>query len=131
MAALIRKPITWMVLAEVVVVVALVLVAWNVATAATRTAVQVQPVTQPGATSGSPPPSPDPAQLTSPAQAGPLPGLNLDTSFWRQRLDDMNRDQVFFEQLEWRVVHSAVDAMQRYLETVVVPAVQRAEHSRS
>ncbi|MFI5282246.1 MAG: hypothetical protein ACHQ0J_03860 [Candidatus Dormibacterales bacterium] len=127
MAGLIRKPLAWMVLAEVIVVSALVLVAWNVVTAPTRTAVQVQPVD----TSGSPSPSPDMLQPSSPAHVAPLPGLNLDTAFWRQRLEDMNRDQVFFEQLEWRVVHSAVNAMQRYLETVVVPAVQRAEHSRS
>ena len=37
--------------------------------------------------------------------------------------------QALLAQLEWRIVHSAMDAMERYLETVVLPAVQRAEKS--
>jgi hypothetical protein len=130
MASLIRKPLTWMVLAEIVVVVALVLVAWNVVAGASRRPAPAPSQAQPADVADNASPSPDIPQLNTPAQTAPLPGLNLDSAFWRQRLDDMNRDQVFFEQLEWRVVHSAVDAMQRYLETVVVPAVRSAEHAR-
>jgi hypothetical protein len=58
-----------------------------------------------------------------------LPGLNLDARFWQLRLSQLNRDQVFFEQLEWRVVKSAMDAAQGYLETVVLPSITRAERA--
>jgi hypothetical protein len=45
------------------------------------------------------------------------------------RLGQLNRDQVIFEQLEWRLVHSAMDTLQRYLETVVLPSIARAERA--
>ena len=118
-----------MVLAELLVVAALVAVAWNVVAGAVRTTAAAPALVQP-TDAASPSPSPDLPVVSRLVATAALPGLNLDSAFWRQRLDDMNRDQVFFEQLEWRVVHSAVAAMQRYLETVVVPAVRRAEHAR-
>ena len=34
-----------------------------------------------------------------------------------------------FEQLEWRVIHVAMDAARGYLETVVLPSVDRAERA--
>jgi hypothetical protein len=58
-----------------------------------------------------------------------LPGLNLDSWFWRQRLAEINREQVVLEQLEWRIVHSAMATLKQYLETVVLPSVRRAEHA--
>jgi hypothetical protein len=78
--------------------------------------------------------SPDPAAQGSPvvpktpkAAERQLPGLNLDTAFWRLRLEELNREQAAFELLEWRIVHSAMDTIHRYVESVVVPAVERAE----
>jgi hypothetical protein len=59
------------------------------------------------------------------------PGLNVDPAFWLNRLQGLNRDQVYFEQLEWRLVHTGMDAAQRYLETVVLPSVRNAERSGS
>jgi hypothetical protein len=56
-----------------------------------------------------------------------LPGLNVDTAFWRLRLIQLNRDEAAFERLEWRIVHNAMDTIQRYMETVVLPSVERAE----
>jgi hypothetical protein len=131
MLKLVRAPLTWMVLAEILVVAALVALAWHVVAGASSKEAASPALAQPADGSVSPSPPSDLPQANRPAVAAPLPGLNLDTAFWRQRLDEMNREQVFFEELEWRVVHSAVDAMQRYLETVVVPAVRRAEHARS
>jgi hypothetical protein len=122
-----RSPLTWMVVAEFVVVGALVVVAWTAVTAASRPAL-ASPNNQ---LSGSPSDSsalPDLPVLT-PGARGPLPGLNLESRFWRTRLAELNRDQALLAQLEWRIVHSAMDAMKRYLETVVLPAVQRAEKS--
>jgi hypothetical protein len=60
-----------------------------------------------------------------------LPGLNVDSGFWRQRLAQLNREQATLAQLEWRIVHSAMDAARHYVQTVVLPAVQRAEHAGS
>jgi hypothetical protein len=129
MRNLIRQPLTWMVIAECVVVALLIVVVWNVmASAATQhVGAPVQAVDAPAV--ASPSALPD---LTAPeGHASPvqLPVLNLDARFWQVRLNQLNRDQVFFEQLEWRVVRSAMDAAQGYLETVVLPSIMRAERA--
>jgi len=127
MGKLIRTPLTWMVIAEMIVVAALVVVAWNVVGAAIRPATAAPAPSTTDAPTDQASPSPGVIPAVEPQAPAQLPGLNLDSAFWRQRLDQLNQDQVFLEQLEWRIVHSAVDAMQRYLETVVVPSVRRAE----
>jgi hypothetical protein len=58
------------------------------------------------------------------------PGLNFDAGFWRLRLADLNRGQAQFEALEWRLVRSAMDAAHRYVESVVIPSILRAERGR-
>ena len=127
MRQLLRNPLTWMVIAECVVVAALIFVAWN----AIDSAVQ-ETAAAPGAQTSAAPAdtataSPDAPPVAGPTARAPLPGLNLDSAFWRVRLSELNRDQVFFEQLEWRIVHSGMDVAQRYLETVVLPSLARAE----
>jgi len=128
MRNLLRRPLTWMVIGECIVVAVLVLLVWSlVASAATRHPgiAQVQTAESPA---GAATPSPDlsaPKSKTRPQ----LPGLNLDSGFWRTRLGQLNRDQVTFEQLEWRIVHNAMDVMRRYLETVVLPAISHAERA--
>jgi hypothetical protein len=75
--------------------------------------------------------SPDvlgPPPLSSPAL---LPGLNVDPAFWRKRLDGLNAAEAQVEAIEWRIVHSALDTMERYINTVVVPAVEHAEGRRA
>jgi len=129
MRNLIRSPLTWMVLAEFMVVGALVVVAWNVVASATRPALASPSLQLPETIGRSSSPLPDVAGVGRPGLRGPLPGLNLESSFWRVRLVELNREQVFFEQLEWRIVHAAMDALKRYLETIVLPAIQRAEHA--
>jgi hypothetical protein len=127
MRNLLRQPLTWMVIAECIVVAVLVLLVWSVVASAAPQhpgTAQVQTAESPG--SGSATPSPELPATRSKARPQ-LPGLNLDAGFWRIRLGQLNRDQVTFEQLEWRIVHSAMNTMQRYLETVVLPAVTRAE----
>jgi hypothetical protein len=127
MRKLIRSPLTWMVAAEVAVVVALAVVAWNVLVPATRPAAASPALVPPDASADVSTPLPDLPVLNPQHQLGPLPGLNLDSGFWRERLAQLNRDQVDLEQLEWRIVHSAEDAAKHYVETVVLPAIQRAE----
>jgi hypothetical protein len=117
-----------MVIGECVVVVALIIVAWNVVAAATQGG-GASAVVQPSVTTGDAPATPLPVlpSIARPGARGPFPGLNLDSAFWRARLGQLNRDQVFFEQLEWRIIHSAMDAVNRYVETVVLPSITRAE----
>ena len=122
-----RSPLTWMVVAELVVVGALVALAWTAITAASRPALAspaIQQSDSPADTNAVPD---EPAVIPGPR--GPLPGLNFDSRFWRTRLAELNRDQALLAQLEWRIVHSAMDAMKHYIETVVLPAIQRAERS--
>jgi hypothetical protein len=130
MRNLLRQPLTWMILAECVVVAALILLVWSlVASAATR---------HPGAPSvaaesssqGATTPSPELPSVARSTARTQLPGLNLDTGFWRLRLGQLNREQVSFEQLEWRLVHGAMVTAQNYVESVVLPAITRAERGQ-
>lgn len=125
-----RKPLTWMIAAEVIVVAALAAVSWQFI--ATQRVSAVPPLVlrvaspEPAATPDIPadalaPPSPTAIPL--------LPGLNVDPRFWQQRLRELNGAQAQFEALEWRLVSSAVDSMERYIKTVVLPSVERAESS--
>lgn len=131
MRNLIRSPLTWMVAAELVVVCGLVAVAWNVvASAARQPGPAASALSQaPDAASDSPSPLPELPHLDGSPPRGPLPGLNLDPSFWHDRLQRLNADQDYLERLEWAIVHSAEQAVQGYLETVVLPAIQRAERA--
>jgi hypothetical protein len=130
MRNLIRQPLTWMVIAECIVVAMLIVVVWNVVASAATQHPGATPVQAADASPPAPPsPLPDLTASQGPATAVQLPGLNLNAGFWRVRLNQLNRDQVFFEQLEWHVVRSAMDAAQSYLETVVLPSITRAERA--
>ena len=122
----IRNPLTWMVFAELVVVSLLVVVAWNVVTTAAKPALASPVLQWPGSEAAPSRPAPPDVSGNKPDQHGPLPGLNLDSGFWQQRLRQLNREEAYFEQLEWRIVHAATDTIKRYLETVVLPAIQHA-----
>lgn len=127
MRTLIRSPLPWLVVAEMVVVGALIVVAWNLVGSVARPVAQA-PVqdAQPAATDD-PSPLPDIPGLTGQTSRGPLPGLNLNSAFWRSRLLQLNRDQIVLADLEWRVVHAAMGAAESYVRDVVLPAVRRAE----
>jgi hypothetical protein len=128
---LLKRPLTWMVIGECLVVTALIVVAWILFSSSAQ-AIAAVPVVQasaPAADAGSTPTTTLPV-LTHQGAHSLLPGLNLDSAFWRFRLGQLNRDQVFFEQLEWRIIHSGMDAVNRYLETVVLPSITRAEGRR-
>ena len=115
-------------MAEVGVVIALVAVSWHLL--ATVSGSGSPDLLVPGAS-----PASDVAATIPPDALAPpvpsaipmLPGLNVDPAFWRRRLAALNEAEAEFEALEWRLVHSALDSMQRYLETVVLPSVERAE----
>jgi hypothetical protein len=128
MRNLLRKPLTWIVIGESLLVAVLLVVTWNaVAASVTRHAAgaQVQIAEAPTKTSSRPLPDVVPSTKTAPRPQ--LPGLNLDSAFWRNHLSQLNREQVVLEQIEWRIVHNAMNVMRRYLETVVLPSITRAE----
>jgi hypothetical protein len=127
MRKLIRSPLTWMVVAEILVVTALVVLAWSALASAAGPAVAAPVISSPASSSDEASPLPDLPQITKPASSAPVPGLSVDPVFWLGRLQALNRDQLYFEQLEWRLVHGASDAAQRYLETVVLPSLRQAE----
>jgi hypothetical protein len=127
MRNLLRKPLTWMVLAEFAVVAALFMVAWHL-----LATMQVQGFPSPPAVSPLPqagdPTGPVASAVTTPPEPLPLlPGLNVDAAFWRTRLAELNRGEAEFEVLEWRLVHSAMDAAHRYVQSVVIPSITQAE----
>src|SRR5258708_38486858 len=103
MRNLLRQPLTWMVIAECVVVALLIVVVWNVvASAAAQHAVAAPAPALDSATA--PPDSPLPVVPVGaqPARQVQLPGLNLGARVWRVRLSPLNPDQVGFGQLERR-----------------------------
>ena len=130
MRNLVRKPLPWMVLAECAVVAALVMVAWHLVAAPPVQEVPAGPAA-PAPLQAGDAARPISADVTARSPARPLlPGLNLDASFWRLRLAALNSGEAAFEALEWRLVHSAMNAAQRYVESVVLPSLARAERRR-
>jgi hypothetical protein len=128
MRRVIRAPLTWMIVAELAVVVALVLVAWHAFAGAVGS--------PSGPEIGFPAAEAAPADTALPAADvpagsrayhGPFPGLNLGIAFWRSHLGSLNKDEAAFEALEWRVTHAVMAAARDYVKTVVIPAVRRAE----
>jgi len=128
MRKLIRSPLTWLVAAELLVVAFLVVFAWSMVANASRPVVVSPSIELPGDSADASSALPD-FPGVGPALRGPIPGLNLNSTFWRARLAELNREQVVLAQLQWRLVHGAMDAMKRYVETVVLPAIRRAEHA--
>jgi len=129
MRNLLRKPLPWMVLAECAVVAALLLVAWHMIVSPPVPDSSGPAVIPAPADSGEAgvPAAPGPVRTSTPRARPILPGLNFEASFWRLRLAELNRGQAAFEALEWKLVHSAMDAARRYIESVVLPSVTRAE----
>jgi hypothetical protein len=124
-----RNPLTWMVVAEMVVVSLLIVAAWNFVASAAKPALASPVLPWPASLAEPSRPGLPDVSGKQPDQRGPLPGLNLDSSFWQQKLRELNREQAYFEQLEWRIVHAAMETIRHYLETVVLPSIRHAEHS--
>lgn len=130
MRAFLRQPITWMVAAEVVVVTALAGVAWHeVAGTGVAPAPPVFPALPSPEATGAPDVPSDALTPPQPTSQPLLPGLNVDPAFWRQRLGGLNEAEAQFEALEWRIIHSAMDTVWRYVTTVVIPSIEQAERT--
>jgi len=117
-----------MVLAEIAVVGSLIVVAWHALAGATSSSAAAPLLFPPAAASPVDTALPGAGvPVAGGSTRGPAPGLNLGIEFWRLRLGRLNRDEAAFEALEWRITHAVMNAAHEYIETVVVPAVRRAE----
>src|SRR5690349_24969449 len=119
MRQLIRKPITWMVAAEIVVVAALVVASWYFL-AGVRPNSDLQALLLPSSTPPADAAASVPPDVLAPPQPWALPllpGLNVDPAFWRARLEALNGPQAQFVELERLLVHSPMDSMRRLLQT--------------
>jgi len=118
-----------MVVSECAIVAALAMVAWHMVASSPEPRVSGVQVASPTAQARQPVvPGPEAVLGKAKVAVNPLlPGLNIDSSFWRLRLAELNRGENSFEQLEWRIVHSAMDAARHYVKSVVLPALARAE----
>ena len=130
MPNLLRQPLAWMVLAECAIVAALAVVAWHLIAGQPSAHFSPVPLASPPAQAQAAMPASDPLGAQAEARSRSLlPGLSVDSSFWKRRLADLNRGENAFEQLEWRLVHSAMGAATRYVKSVVMPALARAARS--
>ena len=128
MQRMLRRPITWMVTAEVVVVAALAGFTWHeLAGVSAAPPALVLPAGPSPEDTALPDVPGDALAPPSPSSLPLLPGLNVDPVFWRARLAGLNGAEAQFEALEWRIIHSAMDTIRRYVDTVVIPALERAE----
>jgi hypothetical protein len=128
MRRLLRSPLTWIVSAEIVVVGVLVFMAWGVLAGAAKSVVLSPSLQIPDLSDDGTSALPDFPLQSDPQDRGPQPGLNMNSRFWRDRLVQLNWDQAWLSRVEWRLVHGAMDAARRYVDSVVLPAVRRAEH---
>jgi hypothetical protein len=126
---LLRKPLPWMVVSECAIVAALAMVAWHIVAGAPVPQASDAQVAVPTAQAREPVIQGPTAVREAPPVQPLLPGLNLDAGFWKVRLAELNSGERSFEQLEWRIVHSAMEAARHYVKSVVLPALAQAERS--
>jgi hypothetical protein len=138
--ALLRPPLVFLVLAEAALVAILGAVTWHVwqdrfgsgSAVAVATAPPAAPPPAPTTGRHVPPAPAPPSVATAPSTPlpGPTPGIRTDSSFLSRELFELNRVEQTFEDLEWRVTRAIVDGIQRYIEGVVLPTIERSESGR-
>jgi hypothetical protein len=131
-----------MVVIEVALVVAFLAAAWHVwndrqrppipsSAALSSTAGAPSTSRRPPLPSRSPRSMPSPPAGASPLPApgqGPVPGLSNDPAFAQQQMQRIGSDQSRLEALEWQAIDSVVGWVRRYVDQVVVPALETAGH---
>lgn len=121
--ALVRRPFTWLVAAEVAVIAALAVLAWHLLThAPLPPPVDIQRAPQPPATRAPTVPTPP----SSASAASPPVGMR-----WPIDLPELNRDGAALEAAEAAVVRGLAAGLRLYLERFVLPPVLHAESERT
>src|SRR5260370_39746779 len=113
MRNLIRQPLTWMVIAECVVVALLIVVVWNVVAAAAvqhGVATAAPALATNSATALLDSPLPEVPVGAQSARQGQLPCPDLDARFWRVRLPPLDPEQGVLRPLQVRPVGDPSDA---------------------
>lgn len=113
-----RRPLTWLVVAEVVVLGALGFLTWRVLTTPARPAT-VALLPAPGAQ-----PADVPALPELPSVAPVLPSRGLP---WPVDFADLNHDAAALEVAEAAAVKGLAGALRLYLDRVVLPPIRHAE----
>lgn len=138
-STLLRPPLVFLVLAEALLLAVLGAAAWHVwqgrfGPGPAAVAVVPAPAPLPVITSRTPADAatPSPPVSTPPPtpRPGPTPGLRTDSSFLSRELVELNQVEQTFEDLEWRVTKAIVDGIQRYIDGVVLPTIERSESGR-
>lgn len=71
-------------------------------------------------------PSLSPAPGPGSPQAGPTPGTRTDSAFVSRQMNELNRIEATFEDLEWRMTKAIADGIEHYVEHVVLPSIDRS-----
>jgi len=134
---LFRPPLVWVTIAECILAAAAVALAWHIwqgrhpgvpsPSQAAVSALTSQPPTSSSPALPSTLPSPAPAGVAP--QAGPTPGTRTDAAFLSRQIKELNRVEAAFEDLEWRMTKALADAIENYVERVVLPPIERFERS--
>ncbi len=136
MLRLLRRPFTWMVVAEVVVVGGLAAATAHVFAARAEAPAAAESLPLPAR--GSPPSRPAPRLTASPGavvavatppprRVGPTPGLDTSAGFLGARLKSINRDESAWERSEWTIIQAVLGFARAYIDGVVLPGVRAAE----
>jgi hypothetical protein len=126
-----RRPLVWMIAVECCLVIAFGVAAW-------RVVVSHRAASPPGPLASVPdlanPLAPDPqpaaggSVVPAPSRGprrpatGPTPGLTQDATF----VSRLNTDDAAWEAAQWRLTSAAIAWARRYIDAVVVPAIERA-----
>ena len=126
-AWLLTRPLTWLVVGEIVVMLGLFALAWHLFQDHNR------PL--PAVVALLPRPTPSASPTAAVASVGvqpsprptPQPGLATDLPTWMAQFAFINRDQAAWQKAEWNFLQAAVRTIRDYIDKVVLPAIRRAE----
>lgn len=129
-----RRPMTWMVVIEILLVAGLLLTAWRVwddrqhpARAGATTMAPGVALPTPARSSRAPASTPPIVPSTSPSAAPPP---RLDADFIRAQMQRLGHDESTVEHLQWQLVDTVMQWAHRYIDEVVVPSVEAAGKTR-
>ena len=127
MRRLLRRPLTWMIALECLLVAAAGFAAWRVAAGHLGHPAGGQgliaglpdlaPVPEP-----TPPPGASTAAAAAQPASGPTPGLRHDAFF----LNRLNSTSAGWESAQWQVTSAVIAWIRAYVEGAMVPAMERA-----
>jgi hypothetical protein len=125
--SLIRQPITWIVVAEVVLVLGFLLAAWRLWEDRQRVATVPVPIPVPSSPRHVPATSPpQPVLAPTPTPYRPGPGVSSDPAFIARQIQALNKDASAAEAAEWEVARSVMEWARRYFDNSVLPRVEQA-----